>query len=227
MAIFVNGTLSVQRVSGTHGEFSVGKLECDFGVLNIKDPELDQYESGKYPGRFKIDRIFPNGYMTRTGCFIVEVRALVSEYIIHSDEPDALDTDVALTEVDPLEEHKQAQVVKPMTPAAPPQAPTAGRPSRAAATTAGSSRQSPSSLTKAPRIPSEPQARAVDDPMMSLFGELWPLGDEVKLDPTTIRSDAENHRKRTQYLRQHGYVFKAQLQSWVRNHAPVIEETLL
>lgn len=197
MSVMLPGTLSVQRVSGVNGEFSVGKLECELGVLNIKDPQLDQYETGKYQGRFGIERIYPHGYMTRTGCFIVEVRAILNEHIIHSDNPDNLDAEVALTEVDPLLESTPAVVS------------TAIRSDPAQSTT-----NQPVNPPQADETRSHSQ-----EPLAELFGELWPLADVVMLDPTTIRSDAENHRKRTQYLKSQGYKFKATSQSWVKQGA--------
>lgn len=229
MSIMVNGTLSVQRISGTHGEFSVGKLECQLGVLNIKDPQLDQYETGKYPGRFGIEKIYPHGYMARTGCFIVEVRAVLNEYIIHSDEPDVLDTEVALKETDPLDapQERKAEPSPPVVP--PPNENPVVRPQTPKPVSTPPPRQKVSPLnTPLPgelkQNPSTAQEHGVDaDPMIALFGELWPLGNVVKLDPTSIRSDAENHRKRCNYLVLQGYKFKASSQSFER----VVEDTLL
>lgn len=208
MSIMLSGTLSVQRIAGSHGEFSVGKLDCALGILNIKGPELDQYETGKYKGRFGVERIYPHGYMTRTGCFIVEVRAILNEYIIHSDDPDELDDAVALTEQDPLE--STPTVLPPVSPE-PPAKPEAQPPV-----------EKPQDL-KPKASKAEPEPQKTVDPLAELFGELWPLGSSVTLDPTTIRSDAENHRKRTQYLKSQGYVFKASSQSWVKEGVAVAE----
>lgn len=207
MSTIVSGALSVQRIHGANGEFCVGKLECELGTLNIKDPHLDQYEDGKYEGRFGIEKIFPNGYMTRTGAFIVEIRAIIHEYIIFSDEPEILDSDdVALKDEDPLESTTQVVVPEPKK-----------------------------AKEKKPEPKPTPKPEAVEKPTQDvsggdstaaeLFGELWPLGDKVQLDPTTIRSDALNHRKRIQYLGDHGYTFRASSQSWEKTEKP--QETLL
>lgn len=222
MTIMVNGTLSVQRINGIRGEFSVGKLKCDIGVLNIKDPQLDQYETGTYQGRFGIARVYSHGYAASTGCFIVETRAILDEYIIHSDEPGKLESEVALTEVDPLE-----------SPSAP-TVPTA--PVKPASTVAPAVDQhsKPRIDTPEKSVKPEPTAEPVPsapkgDLLAELFGELWPLDDEVKLDPTTVRTDPENHRKRCNHLKQSGYAFKAKSQSWVKQSTTGndVKETVL
>lgn len=222
MAIMVNGTLSVQRINGVRGEFSVGKLKCDIGVLNIKDPQLDQYETGTYQGRFGIARVYSHGYAASTGCFIVETRAILDEYIIHSDEPGKLESEVALTEIDPLE-----------SPSAP-TVPTA--PVKPASTVAPAVDQhsKPRIDTPEKSVKPEPSAEPVPsapkgDLLAELFGELWPLDDEVKLDPTTVRTDPENHRKRCNHLKQSGYAFKAKSQSWVKQSTTGndVKETVL
>ena len=199
MSVWINGNLSVQRIQGVNGEFSVGKLDCEIGVLNIKDPYLDQFETGVYAGRFALSKVFSHGYAARTGCFIVETRALIDEYIIHSDEPESVDVNFALTEVDPL-------VSDP--PAAPPVKSSA---------TPKSETKSPSFSTAIPTASDlfrQPGSNAPAEPFAELFGELWPLGSIVKLDPTTIRSDPVGHRERVRYLTEHGYVFRASSQSY-------------
>jgi hypothetical protein len=220
MSIMLEGTLAVQRISGIHGEFSVGKLETEVGVLNLKDPHLDQYETGKYAGRFLVDRIFPHGYMSKTNCFIVEIRAVVKEYIIHTDEPEELDTDVGLTEMDPLEATPSpvpTSLDSPVLPSVNPSqdavAPKQDQSNRAKPVTQPNAE--PRETAPVSDKPQVPQG-SPDAALAELFGELWPLAQTVTLDPTTIRSDAENHRKRTQYLKSQGYLFKATSQSWVK-----------
>lgn len=210
MTIMVNGTLSVQRINGIRGEFSVGKLKCDIGVLNIKDPQLDQYETGTYQGRFGIARVYSHGYAASTGCFIVETRAILDEYIIHSDEPGTLESEVALTEIDPLE--------SPSAPTAP--AASVEPVSTVPADQHAKPRIDATAISVKPESSAAPVSSAQkDDLLAELFGELWPLTNVVSLDPTTIRSDAENHRKRVQHLKSQGYLFKASSQSWVKESA--------
>ncbi|CBL45363.1 Hypothetical protein HDN1F_35390 [gamma proteobacterium HdN1] len=218
--MLINGTLLVQRINGTHGSFSVGKIECEFGILNIKDPHLDQFDSGKYPGRFNVERIFPIGYMTRTGAFIVEIRAKVTDYLFSADEPGMLDSSIALTEIDPLESHS-AQAVAILPPA----------PEKPAAPILQKAVPEKAATPKAPVVDTEmkapctvpviaPPKPPATDPVAELFGELWPLENRVRLDPTTVRSDGENHRKRCMYLKQQGYKFRASSQTWEREGMP-------
>ncbi len=220
MSIMVNGTLLVQRINGVRGEFSVGKLKCDIGVLNIKDPNLDQYETGTYQGRFGIAKVYAHGYAASTGCFIVETRAILDEYIIHSDEPGTLETDVALKDVDPLETKASLEPDAPDLPATVNAGTTSVAPPD---NTAPADRNNPH-----PDLSVQAEAESTD-PLAALFGELWPLGAEVKLDPTTVRTDPENHRKRCSYLKESGYEFKAKSQSWMRkdvqkpDRAPEVE----
>lgn len=182
MSIMVNGTLSVQRINGVNGDFSVGKLDCAIGMLNIKDPHLDQFETGTYVGQFGIVKVYSHGFAARTGCFIVETRAILDEYIIHSDDPGLLDSAVALSEADPLE-----------------------------------SSSAPPSVSSSETTPVSTQEEATTESgesIIDLFGELWPLGQSVKLDPTTMRSEPERHRARCKYLKEQGYIFKASIQTW-------------
>jgi hypothetical protein len=211
MTIMVNGTLSVQRINGIRGEFSVGKLKCDIGVLNIKDPQLDQYETGTYQGRFGIARVYSHGYAASTGCFIVETRAILDEYIIHSDEPGKLEGEFALTEIDPLESPEATMA--PATPdePVPSASPAVDQQAKPPINKSGKSVKTEQSAAPASSAPA-------GDPLAELFGELWPLGETVMLDPTTVRSDPSNHRKRTQYLKSQGYNFKASSQSWVKQN---------
>lgn len=228
MSITLDGTLAVQRISGVNGDFSVGKLETEIGIFSIKDPHLDQFDTGKYAGRFIIDSIFPRGYMSRNNIFIVEIRAVVKEYIIHTDEPDELDADVGLTEEDPLDTapSKSVEAAVPATPQPPVALPLDNPASHATQS------KHPVSVTPETAKPVSTQAKesseqTPENTLESLFGELWPLGETVTLDPTTIRSDPVNHRKRTEYLKSQGYTFKASSQSWVKQNSNKSEVTVL
>lgn len=198
MSIWVNGNLSVQRIQSVNGEFSVGKLDCEIGVLNVKDPYLDQFEMGVYAGRFALTKVFSHGYAARTGCFIVETRALIDEYIIHSDEPDSVDVDFALAEVDPLESDPAPERLQGSAKLASVMVPS----------------RSSQGIPTAADLFGQSTTGAPVDPMAELFGELWPLGTTVKLDPTTIRSDPVGHRARVRFLSDHGYAFRASSQSY-------------
>lgn len=193
MSIIVTGTLSVQRIPGVYGEFSVGKLDCEIGVLNIKDPKLDQFETGTYQGKFGLTRVWSHGYAARTGCFIVETRAQVDEYVIFDDSPGQLNEKIALQETDPLE--TAAPKTKPLK--------------------TSEAKRRPA-IQPAMSLEVAPKPLSSGNDLAALFSELWPLGEEVRLDPISMRSDPESHRKRCQYLKEQGYRFKAASQSWQR-----------
>jgi hypothetical protein len=51
--------------------------------------------------------------------------------------------------------------------------------------------------------------------LKQLFGEAWPLGESVQLDPTIGRTLL---RAQTQYLKTIGYRYKAKEQTWIKQH---------
>lgn len=51
--------------------------------------------------------------------------------------------------------------------------------------------------------------------LKQLFGNIWPLGEEVKLDPTVGRSML---RAQTGYLKSIGYKYEAKAQIWIKRH---------
>lgn len=210
MSTWVNGKLAVQRIHGVNGEFSVAKLDSDIGILNVKDSFLDQFDEGVYDGRFAIARVYSHGYAARTGCFIVETRCNIEDYQILSDEKDALDSDFAIAEIDPLDEERQ------QTPS--PSKPEPSTPSECDETQVlppKSATQSTQAHPERASANSSPEGNTEEPSSLEiLFGELWPLGEIVKLDPTSIRTDRAGHRERCKYLNACGYEFIAKTQSW-------------
>jgi len=61
----------------------------------------------------------------------------------------------------------------------------------------------------------KPTSELTDVEMKKLFGEVWPLGDQVKLDPTVGRSAL---RAQTSYLKSVGYKYVAKEQTWIKRH---------
>jgi len=99
--IQVPGTLSIKHVHGSRGVFAVGDLVTDVGEFKIKDPLLDQYEEGKYQGRFLISSISPSSYFLG-GKVVIEVRAWLADiFLDQADEGPAEPTPV---EPDPVDE---------------------------------------------------------------------------------------------------------------------------
>ena len=99
--IQVPGTLSIKHVHGSHGIFAVGDLVTDVGEFKIKDPLLDQFEEGKYQGRFLISNISPSSYFLG-GKVVIEVRAWVADIFL--DQADEGPVGPAPVEPDPVDE---------------------------------------------------------------------------------------------------------------------------
>jgi hypothetical protein len=53
------------------------------------------------------------------------------------------------------------------------------------------------------------------DELKKLFGEIWPLGEEVRLDPTVGRPI---FRAQKDYLKSIGYKFNPEEQIWIKRH---------
>ena len=72
--LHVNGTLTVKKITGAKGAFSVGDLVTEEGTFKVKDALLDQFEEGRYQGEFAISSIYLSSYiwrgksMTDTSC---------------------------------------------------------------------------------------------------------------------------------------------------------------
>ena len=72
--LHVNGTLTVKKIQGAKGAFSVGDLVTDVGTFKVKDALLDQFEEGRYQGEFAISSIYLSSYIWR-GKAMTDIRA--------------------------------------------------------------------------------------------------------------------------------------------------------
>ncbi|MBK7080435.1 MAG: DUF3275 family protein [Betaproteobacteria bacterium] len=99
--IQVPGTLSIKHVHGSRGVFAVGDLVTDVGEFKIKDPLLDQFEEGKYQGRFLISSISPSSYFFG-GKVVIEVRAWLADIFL--DQADEGPAEPNPVEPDPVDE---------------------------------------------------------------------------------------------------------------------------
>lgn len=171
--IQVPGVLHIRVVTGRHGDFRVGRLATDLGEFAVKDAELDQYDEGRYEGRFGISQISPS-YYSAGGRLVVEVRArLNSIALVSESEPDPeLES---IMDQDPVDETQSSSNDAPMETA---------------------TDDSGGTETHVDDI-----ADGSDD--KALFGLLWPLGDTVKLDPTVGRMLFRKQRDRLKELGYH------------------------
>lgn len=198
--ITIPGQLAIRTIHGRNGAFNVGRLATSIGEFVVKNPELDQYDEGKYDGDFVITEIRPSTY-TANGRMVIEIRAHIGEMTLSS--IDALSGDEASRlsphEVDPIDEETPAPT------------PVAKAPAR---TKARSPRDPLVDTTPFGVEPAKPAAdTSSDTDDATLFGTLWPLGDIVKLDATVDRRLLREQRDR---LNQLGYEFKPLTQDWHR-----------
>jgi len=183
--IKVTGTLAVKTIHGRNGAFNVGKLITEIGEFAVKDAEIDQYEEGRYDGDFGIERVFPTSYIAG-GRVVVEIRVQLGS--------------MALAGIDDLKAEDKAPPVEPdpIDEAPPPPA-------------AASADEEPKAASKKSK---KAKAEKPKDPdLAALFGNLWPIGQEVKLDPTVDRA---KFREQKNWLKANGYKFKMVGQMWVK-----------
>ncbi|PAU54103.1 hypothetical protein BZL41_22815 [Pseudomonas sp. PIC25] len=198
--ITIPGQLAIRTISGRNGDFNVGRLATSIGEFVIKDALLDQYTEGKYRGDFVIAEIRPSYYSTG-GRLVVEIRAKLDSMTL--DDVDVLTAEdnaqLAATEPDPLDEE-------------PTKAPT---PEPRKARTSPSRRQAadedaPFGFDQPVASPPQPD----DHEDAALFGTIWPLGDEVRLDTTV---DRQRLRAQCTRLGELGYRLDFKRQVWERH----------
>jgi len=182
----INGTLIVKKINGAKGVFSVGDLTTDVGTFKVKDAILDQFEEGRYQGRFAISSIYLSSYIWR-GKSMTDIRANLVDVQLDEVGEVAPESVSMQDEPDPIEEE-----------AAKPQASPSSEPTVLVVTPGG-------------QVDVDPALEA----LVKLFGpELGPKvwkGEGVKLDPTVDRGLFREQRDRLKRL---GYRFDAKAQSW-------------
>ncbi|MBL8344916.1 MAG: DUF3275 family protein, partial [Rubrivivax sp.] len=65
MSIIVNGSITIVRKSGKRGDFNVGDLNTEICEFEVKDALIEEFDPGKYTGRFVIDWIQPDSFTYR------------------------------------------------------------------------------------------------------------------------------------------------------------------
>ena len=183
--VIVPGTLMIRDIpKRAGGSFKVGKLSTHIGQFEVKDPELDQYEPGTYSGNFCIDKIYPAHYIAG-GKIVIELRAVLSCFVLAGFDTET--GDVEPLEVDPVDEEKTASADSvPMD-------------------------DIPASDGMKVMSLEEEQAFRLEQMDKDTFGDLYPLGAEVKLDPLVGRAKLRSQCDRLKIL---GYKFQAARQTW-------------
>lgn len=196
--IHIDGQLAIRTITGRNGKFNVGRLATSIGEFVIKDALLDQYTEGKYRGSFAISEIRPSYYSTG-GRLVVEIRAKLDSMTL--DDVDNLTVEDAAqlspNEPDPLDEEP--------TRLSPPEAPRKPR--------------NPTAQMQADDAPfgmghsSSSMQNAQPNEDAELFGTIWPLGSDVRLDTTV---DRQRLRAQCARLGELGYELDFKLQLWKR-----------
>ncbi len=186
--IKLSGVLTIRRIDGRNGPFNVGRLATEIGEFAVKDALIEEYDEGKYEGDFGIGAIYPAHYVAG-GRLVVEVRARLETISLAGIDELPQAEAAPMTEPDPIDE--RPVVVEPG-----PQAVEA--PAEEASGT------------------DEDQDLAETDPdarLAELFGTLWPLGADLKLDPTVDRA---RFRQQRDALKELGFRFQPVGQSWIK-----------
>ena len=199
--ISIDGELAIRTITGRNGRFNVGRLITKIGEFAVKDALLDQYDEGKYQGTFVITQISPSSW-TASGRTVIEVRARLDSMTLDGmdDLSPAEAENLVHQVVDPLDEEQSAPAPRPPAPTAD-EAPFGMSPAELKPT-------KPRTKPAAPAAVAEPTA--ADE---GLFGSIWPLGTEVKLDPTV---DRQRMRDQIERLRSLGYELDFKNQVWAR-----------
>lgn len=198
--VIVPGTLMIRDIpKRAGGSFKVGKLSTQIGQFEVKNPELDQYEPGTYTGNFCIDKIYPSHYVAG-GKIVIEMRAVLSCFVLAGFDEETSEAEPL--EIDPAEE--EAATATPEPAESQPETP-------AADASADADAPVPDNLP----VMTLEQEKAFREEQMDrdTFGELYPLGQEVKLDPTIARPKLRAQCDRLKTL---GYRFVAARQVWAR-----------
>lgn len=186
----VNGTLTVKKIHGAKGAFSVGDLVTEVGTFKIKDALLDQFEEGRYQGAFAISSIYLSSYIWR-GKSMTDIRANLVDVQLDEVSDVAPESAPTQDEPDPIEEEaarsKTTPVIEP------------------------SSETTVVVVTPAGQVDVDPTLEA----LVKLFGaelgaKVWKR-EGIKLDPTVDRG---LFREQRDHLKELGYRFDAKAQAW-------------
>lgn len=189
--VTIEGELKIRIIHGRNGPFAVGDLTTSIGQFAVKDVALDQYDEGRYHGKFTIDKIAMSSYTPKNSSFTIhEMRAFLNDFVLFDVDDSPVEQEPIIQ--DPLDEEvepdKTVETRQPKTKTKP-----AEKPKKAAQKPGG----------------------AKDDDLETLFGMLWPLGDRVKLDPSCDRGVFRQQKEALK--NQLGYRFDPMSQEWFKS----------
>lgn len=181
----VTGRMVVNERHSTYGSFNVGILYSSIGDFAVKYDGLDEFGEGTYSGEFVIQRTYQRTRKFLAGIIVEPVAEVDAIYLNEVEEGGQERIPPSIP--DPLEEELQEVSQRNMT---------------------------VSSTTHPNTDTTQLHDEATTSDVAVLFGELWPLGDIVKLDPTVGRIKL---RPQCDYLKTNGYRFQSKEQVWVLN----------
>ena len=198
--ILLDGTITNKIINGVNGDFSVGTFQTEIGKFKIRSALLDQYEEGEYSVRVAVNKFDLNSYQSkRNGIIITEIEA-------HVDTLELIDGDIKPVQQDSIEpdaslenESLAMKTVKADTDSKKPVKPSSGK-----------------IVLSNKKVNSKAEPEIADKAELEkLFGHLWPLGNEVKLDTTLPRPMII---KQKSYL-SGCYDFNAKTQIWIKKNS--------
>jgi len=192
----LDGTLVVEVIKGSRGEFCVGTLKTSIGEFKVKDAALEEFDRGTYNGRFTIEKIYIESSRWRGGWFTNLMAKVTRDgYLIDEKDLTPAPAPSVQAEPDPIDEQAaSAAVARPV--ATPKPEKPATRPAVALA--------------------DDDDDSLYVDPDEKLFGvELYPLFRQrapvIALDNTI---DREQFRQQRDRLKANGYRFDPKTQQW-------------
>ncbi len=203
--IILEGHVTNKVIQGVNGDFSVGNFTTDIGQFKIRSQFLDQFDEGEYQIRISVNKIGLNSYMSRRNGIIITEMELDVENLEMLDgeimpidaapiEPDAsVATEDRPSDQDQVIENNDREAEKP--------------------TIDAQSGDDTSDQIEPVTQPGQSSQLVDDADLAALFGHLWPLGIEVKLDSTAVRSQ---FIKQKDYLKENGYQFNGKNQTWYK-----------
>jgi hypothetical protein len=247
MSIIVPGSLTISRKSGKRGDFNVGDLLTEIGEFEVKDALIEEFDPGKYTGRFALEWIAPESFTYRGRVFIKNRARLAEVFIDQGEsgdqpkaeppEPDPIDTeakpvakldanaagvasntDLAPAQANASDAGPNAVVDAPLSrPSAATQAPAPAVPASTASTTASTASSVSNANNSALAAPSEP---GEVDPDKALFGaQIHALVAERATVKLDPTVNREQFRAQRDQLKALGYHFDPKDQTWVHDDA--------
>lgn len=226
MSIQIPGSLFIKTITGRYGDFNTAKLTTSIGEFVIKDQILDQYTAGRYDGSFLINQIKPSYYSTAGGTLIVEIRAYLESMSLDGFDATVTPDDEMIQ--DPIEEEspkapslvpEPVEIETPTSEIPPAEISTPSLEDKITFITVGDKTQKAQSKPQAQGSEEMPfgmtreelEQQTEPDPDKALFGLIWPLGQEVRLDATV---DRLTQRSQVARLRELGYEMDIKSQMW-------------